>query len=172
MVNMADIKAIKQGLFLRPEELRRGIELMFFAYRDFTAEADRMLADLGLGRAHHRVLHFVARQPGITISELLAILNITKQSLNRVLSHLMTEEYVRQETGAEDRRQRLLYLTQKGAELEADIASLQSRRFATAYRESGAAAVAGFHQVLQALLDEDAQAILTRLEADSSGERR
>lgn len=164
MVNMADVKAIKQGLFLRPEELRRGIELMFFAYRDFTSEADLMLEELGLGRAHHRVLHFVARQPGITISDLLSILRITKQSLNRVLSHLIDEAYVRQETGKTDRRQRLLFLTDKGRQLESEIAALQSRRFARAYRRSGAAAVAGFHDVLHALLDEDAEQMLSQLE--------
>ena len=83
---MADIKPIGKALFLREEELRRGIELMFFAYRDFTGEADSILAEQNMGRAHHRAIYFIGRNPGITVSELLAILNITKQSLSRVLS--------------------------------------------------------------------------------------
>ena len=100
---MADINQInkipprtQKGLYLRKQDLRRGIELMFFAYRDFTGEADNVLAELGLGRAHHRVIYFIGRQPGMTVSDLLSILKITKQSLSRVLSHLVAEGYVHQ----------------------------------------------------------------------------
>ena len=152
---MADIKPIGKALFLREEELRRGIEMMFFAYRDFTGEADSILAEQNMGRAHHRAIYFIGRNPGITVSELLSILNITKQSLSRVLSALVDTGHVVQETGPEDRRQRLLYLTDTGAALEARLTNVQGRRFAKAYREAGMAAVEGFHKVLEGLLDTD-----------------
>src|SRR5210317_978006 len=108
---MADVKTPHRPLFLREEELRYSIELMFFAYRDFTGEADAMLESCDLGRAHHRVIYFVGRHPGINVSELLAILNITKQSLSRVLSQLIEDGYIEQEQGTTDKRQRLLSLT-------------------------------------------------------------
>ena len=152
---MADIKPIGKALFLREEELRRGIELMFFAYRDFTGEADSLLAEQNMGRAHHRAIYFIGRNPGITVSELLAILNITKQSLSRVLSALVETGHVEQQTGPEDRRQRLLYLTETGIELESRLTEIQGRRFARAYREAGMTAVEGFQRVLQGLLDSD-----------------
>ena len=155
MVNMTDIKPIGKALFLREEELRRGIEMMFFSYRDFTGEADTILAEQDMGRAHHRAIYFIGRHPGITVSDLLGILNITKQSLSRVLSMLMKDGFVLQKTGATDRRQRLLYLTETGVELEARLTALQGRRFATAYREAGAEAVEGFQQVLRGLMDQD-----------------
>lgn len=161
---MADIKSKQKGLFLRKQELRHGIELLFFAYRDFTQEADSLLAEIGLGRAHHRVLHFVGRQAGINVSELLSILNITKQSLSRVLSHLIDEDYIEQKTAEHDRRQRLLYLTSKGQALEAQISDLQFQRFARAYQASGADAVSGFRQILTGLLDDEARTHLSRLE--------
>ena len=155
LVNMADIKPIGKALFLREEELRRGIEMMFFSYRDFTGEADAILAEQDMGRAHHRAIYFIGRHPGITVSDLLGILNITKQSLSRVLSGLMKNGFVRQKTGVTDRRQRLLYLTETGVELEARLTTLQGRRFAAAYREAGAEAVDGFQQVLRGLMDQD-----------------
>jgi DNA-binding MarR family transcriptional regulator len=105
------------------------IELLFFAYRDFVADADRLLETFGFGRAHHRVLHFVNRHPGLTIAELLDILKITKQSLNRVLKELLDESYVEQRAGVSDRRQRLLFVTSKGRRLALDLARLQSARF-------------------------------------------
>jgi len=104
------------------------IELFFFAYRDFVGDADRILERFGFGRAHHRVLHFVDRRPGLTIAALLDILKITKQSLNRVLKQLLDLGFVEARAGASDRRQRLLYPTQKGAALARDLADLQSRR--------------------------------------------
>ena len=151
---MADIKPIGKALFLREEELRRGIEMMFFAYRDFTGEADSILAEQNMGRAHHRAIYFIGRNPGITVSELLSILKITKQSLSRVLSALVETGHVVQHTGPEDRRQRLLYLTDTGNALEARLTEVQGRRFAKAYREAGMSAVEGFHRVLQGLLDD------------------
>src|SRR5258708_5572594 len=115
---MPDIKSAANPLFLREEELRQGIELLFYAYRDFTAEPDAILAEYAFGRAHHRVIYFVGRHPGMTVSELLGILKITKQSLSRVLSQLVEEGFIVQRAGERDRRQRLLDLTAKGLELE------------------------------------------------------
>jgi len=152
---MADVKPIGKALFLREEELRRSIELMFFAYRDFTSEADSVLAEKNMGRAHHRAIYFIGRHPGITVSDLLIILCITKQSLSRVLSGLMNNGYVIQKLGETDRRQRLLYLTEKGNALESRLTSVQGRRFAAAYREAGVDAVDGFQRVLRGLLDSD-----------------
>ena len=152
---MADVKPIGKALFLREEELRRSIELMFFAYRDFTSEADSVLAEKNMGRAHHRAIYFIGRHPGITVSDLLTILCITKQSLSRVLSGLMNNDYVIQKLGETDRRQRLLYLTEKGNALESRLTSVQGRRFAAAYREAGVDAVDGFQRVLRGLLDSD-----------------
>ena len=151
---MADVKSSQKALFLRKETLRRGIELLFYAYRDFTSEADSILSEIGLGRAHHRVLYFVGKYSGMTVSDLLSILRITKQSLSRVLSHLITEGYVQQQIGDTDKRQRLLFLTSKGSALEARLTDIQCKRFANAYLQSGASDVAGFEQVLNALLDE------------------
>src|SRR5438445_685417 len=114
---MADIKSQANPLFLREDELRQGIELLFYAYRDFTAEADAVLQAFGFGRAHHRVIYFVGRNPGMPVSALLDILKITKQSLSRVLGQLLRQGFVQQRPGT-DRRQRLLDLTPQGAELE------------------------------------------------------
>ncbi|MEE7458625.1 MarR family transcriptional regulator [Methylorubrum populi] len=108
------------------------IELLFFAYRDFVADPDRILAQYGFGRAHHRVLHFVDRYPGLTIAELLDILRITKQSLNRVLKDLIDQGYVEQRTGTSDRRQRLLFCTPSGRSLTADLTRVQVRRIVRA----------------------------------------
>ena len=150
---MTDIKSSQKALFLRKETLKRGIELLFYAYRDFTSEADSILYEIGLGRAHHRVIYFVGKYSGMTVSDLLGILRITKQSLSRVLSHLIAEGYVRQQVGDTDKRQRLLFLTSKGAALEARLTDIQCKRFANAYLQSGVSDVAGFEQVLDALLD-------------------
>ncbi len=151
---MADIKSGVNLLFLREEELRQGIEMLFFAYRDFTAEPDVILADYGFGRAHHRVIYFVGRSPGITVSDLLATLGITKQSLSRVLSQLVAEGFIIQTPGLRDRRQRLLELTGKGVALERQLTEEQRQRIARAYREAGAEAVQGFRKVMLGLIDE------------------
>ncbi len=112
------------------------IELMFFAYRDFIADPDAMLAELGFGRAHHRVLHFIDRKPGLTVAELLEFLGITKQSLARVLKQLIDEGYVRQDAGTGDRRRRELHLTTKGDDLIARLREPQSRRIRRALEEA------------------------------------
>nr|WP_320141312.1 MarR family transcriptional regulator [uncultured Cohaesibacter sp.] len=104
------------------------IELLFFAYRDFVADPDTMLATLSYGRAHHRVLHFVNRRPGITVAALLDILKITKQSLARVLKQLIEDEYIAQQPGETDRRQRRLFPTEKGRDLALEISKCQARR--------------------------------------------
>ena len=151
---MADGKTPANLRFLREEDLRQGIELLFYAYRDFTAEADAMLAALGFGRAHHRVIYFVGRKPGMTVSELLDILKITKQSLSRVLGQLVREGYIVQRPGTADRRQRLLELAPKGAELERRLTEDQRALVARAYRAAGAEAVDGFRRVLLGLINE------------------
>lgn len=157
---MADLKTFAPAQYLRDEELRKGIELLYFAYRDLVSDPDEVLADYGFGRAHHRVIHFVGRRPGMAVADLLQILSITKQSLSRVLGTLVADGYIRQEQGTEDRRQRLLHLTDKGHELEQKLASLQRERMARAYRESGAEAVAGFWRVLLGLIDEEQRAAI------------
>jgi DNA-binding MarR family transcriptional regulator len=149
---MPDIKSPASPVSLPDEEVRQGIELLFFAYRDFTAEPDAILARYGFGRAHHRVIHFVGRHPHITVSELLAILRITKQSLSRVLGHLVRQEFVLQRPGPHDRRQRLLELTAKGQELERSLSEPQRARVANAYRHAGPQAVEGFRRVLLEIL--------------------
>jgi len=141
-------------LFLREEEIRAAQDLLFFAYRDFTGAADAVLDELGLGRAHHRALHFIGRGPALTVSELLSILRITKQSLSRVLGTLIEQGYVLQAPGRADRRQRLLTLTPRGAALERRLFERQRERLACAFRESGGPAVEGFRRVLRALVDD------------------
>lgn len=150
---MAEIRAGVNQLFLRDEELRTGMELLFFAYREFTREPDDILEKLGLGRAHHRVIYFVGRHPGVTVGGLMGLLRITKQSLSRVLSELMRQGFIAQEPGPDDRRQRLLSLTAKGVTLERQLTETQRRRIAAAYRHAGAEAVQGFRKVMLGLLD-------------------
>lgn len=153
---MADVKSAANLLFLREEELRQGIELLYYAYRDFTAEPDAMLARYGFGRAHHRVIYFVGRHPQMSVSDLLAILRITKQSLSRVLGQLVRQGFIQQKPGSRDRRQRLLELTDKGVELERQLSENQRQRIAKAYREAGGAAVEGFRKVMLGIMSSDA----------------
>ena len=149
-------------LFLREEQMRHAQDLLFFAYRDFTAAADTILEELGLGRAHHRSLHFIGRQPGITVGDLLLILRITKQSLARVLTTLVDEGLVAQSPGREDRRQRLLTLTEPGRALERRLFERQRERLAAAYREAGGPAVDGFRRVMQGIVEPGARALLDK----------
>jgi DNA-binding MarR family transcriptional regulator len=152
---MPDIKSAAVAPFADEDEVRQGIELLFFAYRDFTAEADAILARYGFGRAHHRVIHFVGRHPQMTVGELLAILHITKQSLNRVLGQLVRRGFINQYPGPQDRRQRLLELTLKGRELERQLSAPQRARIGNAYRRAGAQAVKGFREVLLGIIAEE-----------------
>jgi len=151
---MADIKSPANPLFLREEDLRQGIELLFYAYRDFTTEADDMLLQYGFGRAHHRVIYFVGRNPGMPVAALLDILKITKQSLSRVLGQLVRQGFITQRPGPNDKRQRLLELTPQGAELERRLTEGQRALVARAYRAAGAEAVDGFRKVLLGLVNE------------------
>jgi DNA-binding MarR family transcriptional regulator len=152
---MADVKSGANLLFLREEELRQAIELLYYAYRDFTAEPDAMLAKYGFGRAHHRVIYFVGRHPQMSVTDLLGILRITKQSLNRVLGQLLRQGFIVQHRGAQDRRQRLLELTERGRELERRLSEPQRARIGAAYRKAGAQAVEGFRKVLLGVIASD-----------------
>jgi len=140
-------------LFLTDEQLRKGIEAMFFAYRGFTADPDRILETMDYGRAHHRAIHFIHRSPGTTVSNLLTILGVTKQSLNRVLRTLVEDGLVEARVGRSDKRERNLHLTAKGAELERQLSDAQRARMRAAYRAAGPAAVQGFRTVLEAMMD-------------------
>ncbi len=152
---MADGKGGEALLFLTDEQLRLGIEAMFFAYRGFTADPDRILETLAYGRAHHRAIHFISRRPGTTVNNLLAILGVTKQSLNRVLRTLVADGLVESRVGSQDKRQRNLYLTDEGKALEQKLSDAQRARMRAAYRAAGPEAVAGFRQVLEAMMDPD-----------------
>ena len=140
-------------LFLTDEQLRKGIEAMFFAYRGFTADPDRILESHEYGRAHHRAVHFIHRSPGTTVNNLLTILGVTKQSLNRVLRSLIEDGLVESRVGRKDKRERNLYLTTSGAALERELSEAQRGRMRAAYRATGPVAVAGFRQVLEAMMD-------------------
>jgi DNA-binding MarR family transcriptional regulator len=155
---MADLKSNIEPRFLRDENLRQGIELLFYAYRDFTAEPDAILAKWGFGRAHHRVIYFVGRNPNITVTELLEILKITKQSLSRVLSTLVEDDFIDQRADPSDRRRKLLTLGEKGLKLERELTTTQMARFARAYRETGADAVEGFCRVLSGIINPEDRA--------------
>ncbi|AZQ65762.1 MarR family transcriptional regulator [Silicimonas algicola] len=142
-------------LFLTDDQLRKGIEAMFFAYRGFTADPDRILEDKGYGRAHHRAIHFINRSPGTTVNNLLSILGVTKQSLNRVLRTLIDDGLVRSDVGTRDKRERHLYLTETGEVLERELSNAQRKRMRAAFRQAGPEAVVGFRQVLEAMMDSD-----------------
>ena len=142
-------------LFLTDEHLRKGIEAMFFAYRGFTADPDRILVEHNYGRAHHRALHFINRSHGTTVNNLLSVLGVTKQSLNRVLRTLIEDGLVESRVGRRDRRERHLFLTEGGRALEAALSEAQRARMRAAYRAAGPQAVAGFRQVLEAMMDDD-----------------
>ena len=144
-------------------ELFEFIELLFFAYRDFISDPDEILRAFGFGRAHHRVLHFVSRNPGMRVTELLDILKITKQSLARVLRRLIEEGYVEQRLGREDRRRRLLYATDKGAALAGRLATPQLRRIAAALSRAGQDAQAPAREFLYSLINERERATVRTL---------
>ncbi|MDX5400938.1 MAG: MarR family transcriptional regulator [Rhodobacterales bacterium] len=152
---MSDAPGGESLLFLTDEQLRQGIESMFFAYRGFTADPDRILAGLAYGRAHHRAIHFINRAPGTTVNNLLILLGVTKQSLNRVLRTLVEDGLVESKVGKSDKRERHLYLTEAGQALERKLSDAQRARMRAAYRAAGPQAVAGFRQVLEAMMDSE-----------------
>ena len=139
------------------------IELFFFAYRDFVSDPDRILDEYGFGRAHHRVLHFVDRNPGLTIAELLDILRITKQSLNRVLKELLEKDFIESRMGTSDRRQRLLFATVKGHELAIKLARLQTRRILRALADLDPEGKEAVSRYLLRLIDPDDRDHVARL---------
>jgi|SRR5665213_3180133 DNA-binding MarR family transcriptional regulator len=151
-----DSKADGRSAAARSGDLRWDIiELLFFAYRDFVGDADNELEVFGFGRAHHRVIHFVHRYPGLKVADLLDVLRITKQSLGRVLKQLLDEGYIVQQTGNDDRRQRLLFATPKGEALVAKLAGLQTDRINRALRDIGPAGTDTVRQFLRAMIDHD-----------------
>ena len=150
-------------LFLTDEQLRQGIEAMFFAYRGFTADPDRILSEMAYGRAHHRAVHFISRAPGTTVNNLLNILGVTKQSLNRVLRTLVEDGLVESRVGQTDKRERHLFVTDKGRDLEQTLSDAQRSRMRAAYRDAGPDAVAGFRRVLEAMMDPEMRRAYARL---------
>lgn len=144
-----------ERLFLTDEQIRQGIEAMYFAYRGLTTEPDRILATMAYGRAHHRAIHFINRAPGTTVTNLLEILGVTKQSLNRVLRTLIEDGLVESRVGKVDKRERNLFLTEAGISLEARLSDAQRTRMRATYREAGPEAVAGFRKVLEAMMDKE-----------------
>lgn len=148
---MAEFRPGASPLFLRDEDLRQGLDMLFFAWRDLAAEADAALEKEGLGRAHHRALYFIGRRPGLAVGDLMAILGITKQSLGRVLKDLAAKGLLTQSVGSEDRRERRLALTDAGQALEQALSAPQRALMAGAYRSAGAEAVNGFRTVLTGL---------------------
>ena len=154
---MADVKTAETSqtaspLYLRDEDLKQGVDLLFFAFSDVFAQGEGHLRAANLGRAHRRALYFIARNPGLSVADLLSILKITKQSLNRVLNDLLAGGFVERKAGMQDRRTRLFRLTQKGAQLENALWETQRPRLVRAFREAGPEAVAGFRRVLTGLV--------------------
>lgn len=147
-------------------EMLKFVELLFFAYRDFTGDADELLLDLGYGRAHHRVIHFVARHPGLRVADLLEILRITKQSLARVLKQLIDEGYVLQKSGTTDRRERHLYLTQKGRNLAARLTALQCTRVAGSLETIAPDGRKAIEEFLVAMISDKDRAAISALLGD------
>ena len=154
-VNMAAPASSASPLFLREAELRRGLELLYFGNSHITRSIDQSLSAQGLGRAHHRALYFIARKPDLTVSELLGLLAITKQSLGRVLGELIERDLVEVRPGERDRRQRLLKLTAIGSALEGDLFAALREKLSAAYARAGQQAVSGFWAVLEGLIPEE-----------------
>jgi DNA-binding MarR family transcriptional regulator len=177
-VNMADLnlrisdRCSRPDPTIREEPIWNVIELLFFAYRDFISDPDDVLAKLGFGRAHHRVLHFVNRNPGMKVAELLDVLKITKQSLARVLRQLIREGYILQREGANDRRQRLLYVTPKGEALAMKLAGLQTKRITRALAELGPTGHETAGRFLTAMLNSEHRESVLRFIARAERGRR
>jgi DNA-binding MarR family transcriptional regulator len=160
---MTDILSVAPDLFLRESEVRRGMELLYFGYRDYTSATNAILERQNFGRAHHRALYFIGRQPGLIVSELLDYLKITKQSLARVLNDLQARGLVQAQVGTKDRRQRTLQLTHAGVAMELELFEAARSSMQRAYSSVGAQAVSGFWQVLLALVDPVEQASIEKL---------
>jgi DNA-binding MarR family transcriptional regulator len=150
-------------LFLREDEVRRGIEMLYFGYGALTRSIDEGLAAQGLGRAHHRALYFIARQPDLNVGELLRLLAVTKQSLGRVLTDLSDRALVETRVGPNDRRQKLLRLTPAGAAMEAELFRSLREKMAAAYGQAGQGSVTGFWRVLEGLIPDQDRAMVIAL---------
>lgn len=169
LISHPTLAARASPLFLREAEIRRGVELIYFGYANLISGPDQLLAERGLGRAHHRALYFIARRPGLSVSALLRLLAITKQSLSRVLADLVERGLVEQRVGTHDRRQRLLILTASGSELESELFAALRERMGGAYAQAGQENVSGFWAVLASLIPvEDRALVLALAETDSS----
>ena len=151
--NMTAAKSMNAMLFLTDDQLLQGIELMYFAYKGFTSDPDLILQNYTYGRAHHRAVHFINRRKGLKVSDLLDILGITKQSLNRVLRQLINDGLVESRMGRKDKRERNLFLTDDGEKLERQLSDAQRKRMRSAYRAAGPDAVMGFRLVLEKIMD-------------------
>ena len=171
-VNATSANLAERSASSAPQPVWDIIELLFFAYRDFVGDPDEVLRKLGFGRAHHRVLHFVNRNPGMTVADLLDILNITKQSLGRVLKQLVDQGHVVQKEGAADRRQRLLYVTPKGEALALKLANLQTERINRAFAELGPDTHDAARRFLTAMIDPDNRDGVLRLVEQRAKARR
>lgn len=151
-------------LFLREDEVRRGVELLYFGYTRLTRSVDELLVEHGFGRAHHRALYFIARQPDLPVSALLRILSVTKQSLGRVLNDLAAADLVETRAGDVDRRQKLLRLTDAGSALEAKLFDALRAGLSTAYAAAGQESVTGFWRVLEGLIPEEERVMVMQLQ--------
>lgn len=164
---MTDRNSINPSLFLRPEELRRAADLLFYAHRDFSALGLAALDAQQLGRAHQRALHFIGREPGIHVGALLSVLKVTKQSLNRTLRQLLDHKLIETKTGRDDRRQKTLWLTDDGNALVKTVEDEQHQRIIEAYRSAGPKAIAAFWDILIHLIDpEERDAVRRALDLD------
>ncbi len=159
---MADLNKLLTPLFLNNKEIRRIIELMFFAYRDFTSGPDKILEKMNFGRAHHRVIYFVGKKNGLTIKELLSILQITKQSLSRVLNQLVTEKYIILSTG-EDKRTKKLTLSRKGEDLEKKLSNIQISKIYNVIKSFDENEINGFKKVLFEMIEKNNQKKFNKL---------
>ena len=153
---MADLNKLLTPLFLNEGEIRKIIELMFFSYRDFTSGPDKVLEKINFGRAHHRVIYFVGKQNNLTIKELLSVLQITKQSLSRVLNQLVQEKYIILSIG-EDKRTKKLSLSKKGYELEKELSNIQISKIYNVLRQFDEQDINGFKKILYSIIDKNNQ---------------
>ena len=151
--NLTASNSMDAMLFLTDDQLLQGIELMYFAYKGFTSDPDLILQNYTYGRAHHRAVHFINRRKGLKVNDLLDILGITKQSLNRVLRQLINDGLVESRVGRQDKRERNLFLTDDGEKLERQLSDAQRKRMRSAYRAAGPDAVMGFRLVLEKIMD-------------------
>ena len=150
---MTDLNKLLTPLYLSETEIRKAIELIFFSYRDFTAGPDKILEKINFGRAHHRVIYFVGKQKKITIKELLSILQITKQSLSRVLNQLVKEKFILVSTGI-DKRTKNLSLTKKGGDLEKELSTIQINKIRNVLKQFNEKDINGFKKILYAMIEE------------------